>query len=60
MKTLIDLGSKVYTIYPTYAIKLGLYSDKVDVSVQKINKFYLDYFKMIIADCLVENNLGRF
>ena len=46
-------------MYPIYTIKLGLRTRKVDVSIQKIDKSYLDTFRMIMVDYLVKDNLRR-
>ena len=59
MRSLIDSGSKVNAMHPTYATKLGLCARKIDVNAQKINRSYLDIFGMVIVDCLVKNKLGR-
>ena len=57
VRALIDLGSKVNVMHPIYAIKLGLHARKIDVSIQKIDGYYLDTFKIVIADCLVKDKL---
>ena len=59
MKALIDSGSEVNTMYPTYTTKLDLHARKIDVGAQKINGFYLDTFGMVIANCSVKDKLGR-
>ena len=41
------------------AIKLGFYTKKINVRVQKIHGSYLDILRMIIIDCLVKNKLKR-
>ena len=46
-------------MHPAYATKLGLRIRKIDVNAQKINRSYLDTFEMVIADCLINNKLGR-
>ena len=59
MRALIDSGSKVNAMYPTYATKLGLHARKIDLGAQNIDGSYLDTFEMVIADCSVKNKLGR-
>ena len=59
VRALIDSGSEVNAIQPAYATKLGFYARKINVSVQKIDGFYMDTFGMVIADCSVKNKLGR-
>ena len=59
VRALIDSGSKVNAMHPTYATKLGLCIRKIDVGAQKIDGSRLDTFGMVIADCLVKNKLGR-
>ena len=56
---MIDLGSKVNTIYPTYAIKLGFYARKIDIDMQKIDGSHLDIFRIVIADYLVKKKLEK-
>lgn len=55
VRFLIDLNSKINAIHSAYAIKLGFYTKKIDVNIQKINGFYLDTFKIVIVDCLIKN-----
>ena len=59
IKTLIDLSSKINVMHLAYTTKLGFYAKKVNVSIQKINTFYLDIFRIVIANCLVKNKLGK-
>ena len=59
MRSLINLGSKVNAIHPTYATKLGLRTRKINISVTKINGSYLDTFEIVMTDYLVKNKLGR-
>ena len=58
-RALIDSLSKINTIHPAYATKLGLCTKKINIGVQKIDRFYLDTIGMVIVDCLVKNKLGR-
>ena len=46
-------------MHPAYATKLGLCARKIDIGAQKIDKSYLDTFRMIIADCSAKDKLGR-
>ena len=55
MRTLIILSSEVNAIHSAYVIKLGLYTRKVNVRIQKIDKFYLNTFEIVIVDCLIKN-----
>ena len=50
IRALIDSGSKVNAMHPTYATKLGLYTRKIDIGVQKIDGSHLNTFGMVIAD----------
>ena len=59
MKALIDKCSEVNVMHPTYTTKLGLYARKIDVSAQKINRFYPDIFGIVISDYSVKNRLKR-
>ena len=49
MSTLFDLGSKVNTIHPTPAWKLGLSVRPTDIRAQKINGTMLDTFGMVVT-----------
>lgn len=59
MRALIDSGSEVNAMNPTYATKLGLRVRKTDVGAKKIDRSRLDTFRMVIVDFLVKNKLGR-
>ena len=56
---LIDSGSKVNAMHPTYATKLGFHIRKIDIGTQKIDGSYLDTFEMVITDCSVKDKLER-
>ena len=58
VRALVDLSSEVNAMHPTYVMKLGLHARKIDVSVEKIDGFYLDIFAMVIVDCSVKDKLG--
>ena len=57
---LLNSGSKVNAIAPAYAAHLGLQVRVTDVVVQKIDKFSLITYGMVIALFQVVNKLGRF
>ena len=59
VRALIDLGSKVNAMYPTYTMKLGFRAKKIDVGTWKIDGSHLDTFGMVIADSSVMDKLGR-
>ena len=59
VRALIDLGSEFNAIYPVYATKLGHRARKIDLGAQKINASHLDTFRMVIADCSVQDKLRR-
>ena len=59
MRSLIDLTSKVNTIHPAYATKLGFRTRKIDVGAQKIDRYYLDTFGIVKVDFSVKNKLRR-
>ena len=56
---LIDSGSKINSMTPVYAKKLGLRTRKTDVGAQKINSSLLKTYGMIIAAFQMKNKLGR-
>ena len=49
------MRSKVNEIYFDYTIKLSLYNRKININILKINKFYLDTFRIVITDFLIKN-----
>ena len=59
MRALIDSGSEVNAMHPTYTMKLGFRAKKIDFGVQKIDGSHLDSFGIVIADCSVKNELER-
>ena len=59
IRALIHSSSKVNVILTVYAIKLDLYTRKIDVGVQKIDKSDLDTFGIVIADYSVRDKLER-
>ena len=59
VRALIDSGSKVNTMHPAYAMKLGPHTRKIDVGAQKIDRSYPNTFEMVIADYSVKNKPGR-
>ena len=50
VRALLNSGSKVNTINPAFARKLGLYIQKTNVGAQKIDSSTLKIFGMVIAD----------
>ena len=52
---LINLGSKVNTMTPAYAKRLGFQVQKTDVGAQKINGSLLWTFEIVIAGLQVED-----
>lgn len=58
VKALIDSGSKVNIITPTYAAKLGLKVCHTNVRAQKIDGSTLKIFKIGLASFQVEYKLG--
>ena len=58
-RALVDLGSEVNAMTPTYAAKLRLKVRKTDIGVQKIDGSTLKTFGIVLADFQVEDKLGR-
>ena len=56
---MLDSGSKVNAMSPTYAKKLGLKTWKTNVGAQKIDGSALATFGMVIADFQVKDKDGR-
>ena len=59
VRVLLDSGSKVNTMSPAYAEKLGLKTWTTNVGAQKIDGSALEMFGMVIADFQVEDKSGR-
>ena len=59
IRALVDLGSEVNAMTPTYAAKLGLKVQKTDIGAQKIDGSTLETFGMVLADFQIENKLGK-
>ena len=59
VRALIDSDNEINAMHPAYATKLGLCARKIDIGLQKINRFYLDTFGIVIADCKVKDRLRR-
>ena len=57
MRVMIELNSKINAMYPNYSTKLGFCARKIIVGIPKIDGFYLNIFRMIIADYSVKNKL---
>lgn len=60
IKVIIDSGSKVNVMQPSFAKKLSLYVRKTDICIQKIDGSRLEIFGMIITFFLVKNKDRRF
>ena len=58
-QALIDLGSEVNAINPTYAKKLGLCVWQTDVRAQRFDGSHLETFEIVIASFLLKNKLGK-
>ena len=56
---MIDSGSKVNTMTPTYIAKLGLKVRKTDIGAQKIDGSTLETFGMVLAGFQVEDKLRK-
>ena len=56
---LMDSGSEVNIMNPTYAAKLGLVTQKTDVSAQKIDGLTLVIYGMVLAGFQVQDKLGK-
>ena len=56
---MLNSGSEVNAMSPTYAKRLGLKTQKTNVGAQKIDGSILETFGMVIADLQVEDKSGR-
>ena len=59
VQALIDTGSKVNTMAPAYASKLGLRVCRTNVGAQKIDGSALETFGIVLASFQMEDKLGR-
>ena len=59
VSALLDSGSKVNAIYPTFARELGLLIKTTDIGAQKIDSTILDTFGMVVAAFSVTNKANR-
>ena len=59
VKALINSGSEVNVIIPTYAAKLGLKVRRTNVWIQKIDGSILKIFEMVLASFQIEDKLER-
>ena len=57
--TLLDLGSKVNAIYPTFAWGLGLSIRPTDVEAKKYDGIMLNTFRMLVSAFLVIDKVNR-
>ena len=55
----MNSSSKINIIYHIYITNLGLYIRKIHISIEKINKFCLDNFRIVIIDYSVKNRLEK-
>ena len=58
-QALIDSGSEINTIHPTFAKQLGLPIEPTDVGAQIINGTTLDTYGMVVAAFSVEDKANR-
>ena len=59
VRALLNSGSKVNAMSPSYAKKLGLKSRKTNIRAQKIYGSVLETFGMVITDFQVEDKSSR-
>ena len=59
MTAIINWSSKINAMYSAYTIKLDLYTRKIYIGIQKINRSHLNTFGIVIADCLAKNKLEK-
>lgn len=59
MRALINSSSKVNTMTPSYALKLGLKICQINVRAQKINDSTVKIFGMVLVSFQVEDKLQR-
>ena len=59
VQALIDSGSEVNTMTPTYILRLGLQVYRTNIGAQKIDGFTHKTFGMVLASFQVEDKLGR-
>ena len=59
VQALIDSGSEVNAIHPTFAKQLGLPIQSTDVRIQKINGITLDTHEMVVAAFSVGDKANR-
>lgn len=58
MKALIDFGSKVNTMTRSFATKLRLKVQLIDIGAQKIDGSIFETFSIVLASFQVEDKLG--
>ena len=46
-------------MYPIYTINLGLCARKIDVGIQKIDRYHLNIFGIVIINCSVKDKLKK-
>ena len=60
IEALIDFGSEVNAITPTYTLKLGLRVQKTDIGAQKIDGSSLAIYRIVVAVFQVKDKPERF
>ena len=59
MQALIDSGSEVNAIYPSFIKQLGFHIRSIDVGAQKIDGTMLDTHKMVVAAFSVVDKVNQ-
>ena len=59
VRALLNSGSEVNDMSPTYAKRLGLKTRRTNIGAQKIDGSALKTFRTVIADFQVEDKGGR-
>ena len=59
VRALLNSGSEVNAINPTFAQKPSFHIQKINVKAQKIDGSTFETFKIVIADFQVENKVAR-
>lgn len=59
VKTLLDFGSKINTMMPAFALKLGLKVRPTNFGAQKIDGSIFKTFEIVLASFQVKDKLGK-
>ena len=59
MSIVLDLDSKINSVHPVFAKKLGLPIRPTDIGAQKIDGTTLDIYGMVIAAFFIENKANQ-